>query len=156
MDENFFNRELNKRLEKDLEKEFKLSNGTSLNSVTSRVFNNRNLNLWMISYLPENSGLSLGKTSFWDDIIVDVHYGLSVDFKNTPRKVGLFVGESVLSPKISLEGIYPSFPNYSDKYNFRGWPSASEFVEKVHNLFSDEKISRYLINFEKPKFPIVL
>jgi len=135
------------RFENDLSKNFKFSKKENSNSIISGILNNKALNLWMFSYLPFRSGIKLGETSYFDDVHVNVLYGLSVNFNSDLRKVGIFIGESVLSKKIKLKNLSSFFPNYSDKYNFKGWPSPERFLDQFEYVFSEKDISKYLVEF---------
>ena len=149
MNEHIIHKRLDERLEKDLILIYKKpKEGESLNSVVSRILGNKNLNLWMLSYLPKDSGIYLGESQYFDDIIVKVPYGLTVDFSNIPRTVKLFIGESVMLPDITFKMVNSVFPDYSDRYHFRGWPSADEFLTEVNNVFSDKEIGKYLKKFK--------
>lgn len=149
MNEHFVEEELNYHLGKSMKKFYKFREwGEDLSSVVSRILANKNLNLWMFSHLPKDSGIYLGESQYFDDVVVKVPYGLTINFERRPRKTELFIGESILSG-IVLKVVTPVFPDYSKKDNFVGWPSADEFLRKVNNVFSDKDIEKYLKKFEQ-------
>ncbi len=121
-----------------------LGKGMTLNNLINKIMGDKNLNLWLLNFLPKESGIMLGKTSYYNDIDVGVFYGLTIDFDTTPRVTKLFTGESVHRSELKSVIISSSFPDYSTKYNFSGWPSPEEFLEKFNNVFSSKDISGYL------------
>jgi hypothetical protein len=139
-----------KNLEKSLKDYYSFKEGEGLNSVLREVLNNQTLNLYLLSFLPMNKGILLGRTNYFDDIKVHVDYGLTINFNEEPRKTGLFVREGT-SGNIKLNLITRHFPSYEHKSPFQGWPSPKEFLEMVNAVFSskDKDIEDYLVNLEK-------
>ena len=139
-------------LEKSLKANYSFKNGENLDSVLKEVLNNRTLNLYLLSFLPADKGIRIGKTGYWDDIRVHVYYGLTLDFNEIPRKTGLFISEQTSADDVKLKAITNHFPTYYEQYKspFDGWPSPQEFLERVNNILSDEdKIKDYLVDLKR-------
>jgi len=137
-----------KKIENFLNETFKSKDGKSLDSAFSNILNDRDLNLFLMSNLPENEGILIGKTSYYSDTAVNLLYGLTVDFDEIPRRSKLFVLKEInySGRKISCRN-YSSFPDiYNKEYHFKGWLSKEDFVKEVNSaLFSPKD---YIINLK--------
>ena len=139
-----------KLINSHLDRLFKHSEGTDLDSVVSEVLADRDIFAFLAAFLPKNHGLILGAMSFYDDITVYIDYGLTIDFDNLPRKTTLFSykrfgGESQEDLSLGFSRI----PDYENRYHFSGRPSPEEFAREVNNVLKDSK--QYLVEFIKKK-----
>ena len=153
---NVINEKIIKKLEKDLVGYYKFKEGNDLNSVVSEILNNRTLNLYLLSFLPKDNGILLGNTSYFDDIRVDIHYGLTVNFADSPRKTELFIVHSVddffkqKREGFKIEDLGFCFPDYSRTHEyFEGWPSSIEFIEDFNRIFLSDNLKDYLIPLKR-------
>ena len=148
------NDESRKIMRGHIEKEFKFKQGRELDDVVSEVLNDKDLFMFLAMFLPTNKGIQLGSTSYWDDIHVDVFYGLTLNFNQTTRKTHLFFYDSVSSvsemEQMNLTTSF-SFPyDKSSRYisDFRGWPTGEEFANEVNSALRNPKERLIKLNYE--------
>jgi len=134
--------EARKYLQEQLESQFpELEHGEGLDSVVSEVLNDKDLFIFLAQNLPEGKGLRLGSGSFWDDTTVYVHYGLTIDFKNTPRKTKLYAFNSFQLHGFNPYdfGLYSSFPRHHFRDDIISFPTSESFVADVNQVLKNPK-----------------
>ena len=125
--------------------------GATLQDVVAEVLHDRNLFTFLAAFLPQNHGLILGKTRFYNDIAVQVTYGLTVDFDELPRQTRLFTFEtygSFMQKDLHLGAGFPS--NLTEKYRFEGYPTPEEFAQSVNTVLQTHD-TFYLIQLDLKK-----
>ena len=136
------------KIEDELNDYYEFKEGNDLNSIVSKVLNNMDLNLYLLSFLPKNKGIKLGKISHIENPNKDIYYGLTINFNNTPRSAKLFLAEGFNS-RLNLKEITGEFPVYAHEYPFKKWPSSDQFLEEVNYIFSKENFQDDMIDLKK-------
>ncbi len=88
--ESAITKETREFLKKDIDKHFEYKEGSDLQSIIKEVLKNKDIFTSFALYFKPRRGLELGRTSFWDDIMVYGHYGLILDFDHIPRELKIF------------------------------------------------------------------
>ena len=114
----------------------KPKDGADLTSVIHEVLNDRDLFEYLAAFLPQNKGLKMGDYEYYDDIRVDVIYGLAIPFNQLPRKTQLFKLEQFGGS--TDFGISFDLPRFGDR-DLRGYPSAGAFADSLNSVLSNPK-----------------
>ncbi|MFA5953109.1 MAG: hypothetical protein WC812_00795 [Candidatus Pacearchaeota archaeon] len=156
-----------KYLNSYLDQNFKVMHSDNPEVIVSEILNDKDLNLFLFSYLPKDNGVYLGRTEYFDQPVrVYVHYGLTVNFEDDfIRRAKLFLKQSFEeSPAFMKENpkdfffrkplLTSSFPE-EERYlravayeNFQGWPTLDKFLEEVNLAFSSND------EFRKRVYPL--
>lgn len=126
-------------LEKEFKKHFKHEEGKYLDSIVSEVLNDRDIFMFLATFLQERHGLRLGNMNYFDDIGVEIHYGLALNF-NIPRRTVLFTFEEfggIIEEHLSVGGF--RIPDYKERYLFSGRPTTEQFIEQVNTVLINPK-----------------
>ncbi len=85
--------------------QFIYKEGSDLDSVIGEVLHDRDLFTYLALNFKHNQGLEIGCNSYFDDITVEEHYGLILDFNNIPRELKLYSFEvpTPLYPRKSFD-----------------------------------------------------
>jgi hypothetical protein len=138
---------------------FRVKQGADLDSVISEVLADKDLFVYMATHSIPHSGVILGRMNYFDDINVEVPYGISYDFNNpslniftfefTPASVKdeipaktLQLGKMLSKRKGMGLGTYEIYNNY---------PSPEEFLKSLNNIFQKdiEKQKPFWVDFNK-------
>jgi len=129
--------ETRKGLLDKLDKHFKPEEGKDLQNVVSEILNDKDVFTFLATVLDQSHGIIVGKTGFYDDIQVDVVYGLTLDF-TVPRNTTLFTYENYGGIRQSRLRLMSCFPGYSQYgADFDGQPSPEHFAAQVNAVLKD-------------------
>jgi len=115
---------------------FKVKRGDNLQTVVSKVLNDKDI-LNFLAPFPTGRGLELGEMSFFDDIKVNVPYGLTLD-NDAQRKVQLYSYEqatrSMHTHNLKIASCFPSYLESKYYSDFDGYPTPEAFVKNVNRV----------------------
>lgn len=127
--------------QENFDKSFQYKEGGDLQSVIDEVLHDRNIFTFFALYFEPRQGLELGSTNYWDDITVEEHYGLILDF-NTPRRLKLF-NYNAVRPSFSKRNI-EVYLGYG-VHNTEGRLTPETFIQQVNDALRNPK--EHLIEF---------
>jgi hypothetical protein len=156
--------ETRKSLQNSLKPHFKVKKGDNLRAVVSNVLNDKDVFAFFAAYLPKGKGLELGKLSLWDDIRVNIPYGLIFNVETVryehlgskeiiPRKVQLYSYHEFGCRRFDNLTIGSYFDNYS-RYgtDFKGYPTPKAFVENVNKVLQNPKDHLVVVPLDRKSY----
>ncbi len=115
------------------------------NQVVSEVLNDKDVFLYLLTYLKTNQGVELGRMSYWDDIRVEVPYGIAVDQRSYHPKLTIFEYSSVMGSADEL-GFYPFLPRRHGTFAYEDFPTPKNFSDAVNLVLKNPKGSLVDLN----------
>ena len=128
-----------------LEEVFAHKEGEGIQSVVSEVLNDKDVFLYLLTYLKTNQGVELGRMSYWDDIRVEVPYGIAVDQRSYHPKLTIFEYSSVMGSADEL-GFYPFLPRRHGTFAYEDFPTPKNFSDAVNLVLKNPKGSLVDLN----------
>jgi hypothetical protein len=124
---------------------FKFEKGNELNQVISEVLSDKDLFLYMATHSIKNSGIILGRMSYFDDISVEVPYGITYDFKNPSLNIFTFDFCAFREAKKPIEtlNLYKSLPSkrsmgINTEENYSNYPTVNSFLTSLNDILQKE------------------
>lgn len=135
----------------------KFTKGNKLENVIEEVLADQDIFLFLAKYTINDSGLILGKMQYFDDIKIEVFYGLTINrdyqknletnifsFKNIPLSVNREEPTKTLRKGRRLS-------QYQKQgINHQGYPSAIEFVKQLNKVLQNPNGNWVDFNKEYP------
>lgn len=141
-----------------IEPHFKFEQGNKLDNVISEVLHDKDLFLYMATHSIEDSGIILGRMDYFDDISVDVPYGITYDFKNPQLNIFTFdfcAFGSAKKPIDSLQ-LWKSLPSKKPmgmhtEEHYSNYPTVDSFLNSLNNILQKEvkKQTPFWVDFNK-------
>ena len=138
---------------------FESKQGTELNDVISEVLSDKDLFLYMATNSIKDSGIILGRMEYFDDISVQVPYGITYNFENPSLNIFTFEFCAHYSAEkpvkiLELHKILPSKKStgISTHLNYSDYPTVDEFVNSLNRVLSKsiEGQKGFWVDFNKP------
>lgn len=125
--------ETRKILQASLDKTFSAPQGSDLDAVVTEVLHDQQLFTYLAAYLPNDHGIYVDCSTFWDDTTVHHVYGLTLDNTGIPRHTALFSCQLVLPPS----GFLVQKPFLARRLSLRdNNPTPSAFCQSVNYALS--------------------
>ena len=133
--------------------------GTRLSDVISEILSDKDLFLYMAIHSIKDSGIILGRMSYFNDISVQVPYGITYDFKNTSLNIFTFDFCAFGSEKKPMETLklYKHLPSkrsmgVNTEENYSDYPTVDSFLNSLNRILQKEIEDQkpYWVDFNKP------
>ena len=135
---------------------FEVKQGTELNNVISEILSDKDLFLYMAT-CSKDSGIILGRMNYFDDIKVEVPYGIMYDFENP--SLNLFTFESFGQPKKPIKTLrslkvlpVKKSMGIDTAEHYSNYPTVESFVNSLNTILQrkvkDQK--GFWVDFNKP------
>lgn len=119
--------------------------GTGLDGIISKILSDKDLFLYMATHSIENSGIILGRMNYFDDINVEVPYGITYDFKNPSLNIFTFdfcAFGSAEKPVETLK-LYKYLPSkrlmgVNTEENYSDYPTIDSFLDSLNRILQKE------------------
>ncbi len=132
---------------------------TGLNKVISEILLDEDLFLYMATYSIKDSGIILGKMNYFDDIKMEVPYGITYNFENP--SLNIFTFESCpFNPgkepikTLKLSKVLPSEKamGVDTKESYSNYPTTESFVNSLNTILQKpiKNQKGFWVDFNKP------
>lgn len=124
---------------KYLDSIFSYKEGADLDSVVSEILNDRDVFLYLSTTLDPGFGLELGKMDFFDDIVIDVPYGLTLNDVHSLPALILFSYKEIIGSganELAFHNLFPTGNNILGLYH--NIPTPEEFAAQVNYALSKD------------------
>ena len=133
--------------------------GKGLDAVISEVLSDKDLFLYMATHSIPYSGIILGQMNYFDDIAVQVPYGITYDFKHPSLNIFTFdfyAFGSAEKPIETLE-LYKSLPSkrsmgVNTEENYSDYPTIDSFLTSLNNILQKDTKEQtpFWVDFKEP------
>ena len=133
--------------------------GTGLNNAISEILSDKDLFLYMATHSTKDSGIILGRMNYFDDIAVQVPYGITYDFEHPSLNIFTFdfcAFGSAEKPIETLE-LHKYLPpkkamGVNTETNYSDYPTVDSFVNSLNTILQrDMKEQKpFWADFNKP------
>lgn len=132
--------------------------GTGLNDIIYEVLSDKDLFLYMATHSIEDSGIILGRMNYFDDIAVQVPYGIAYDFKNPQLNIFTFDFCAFGTAKKPIESLrlLKSLPSkksmgVNTEESYSDYPTVDYFLNSLNNILQKEvkKQTPFWVDFNK-------
>jgi len=151
-----------KNLKKCVKSFFKTTKkGTELNKVISEILADKDLFLYMATHSIKDSGIILGRMDYFDDINVEISYGITYNFEDPSLNIFTFQSHPIgfenkpiktlkLSKTLSSERAM----GMGTKEHYSNYPNVNLFVNSLNTILQKEikDQKRFWVDFNK-SFP---
>jgi hypothetical protein len=138
---------------------FKFEQGNKLNNVISEVLSDKDLFLYMALKSITDSGIILGRMSYFDDIAVQVPYGITYDFKNPQLNIFTFdfCAHGSAEKPIETLRLYKNLPSkksmgVNTEETYSDYPTVDSFIDSLNRILQKDikEQKPYWVDFNKP------
>ena len=130
-----------------------------LKNIIPRILLNKDLIRYMKTNSSKDSGLILGKMKYFDDIKIEILYGITYNFEDS--SLNIFTFESIPSnlgelpeKTLRLSKILPSkkLMGVSTEEVYFNYPSKESFIKSLNKILQEkaENTKDFLVNFNEP------